>query len=127
MPTSRDQKNRTTFSRAFNTAAITTNTTTNGTGIDVSDKSSLTFVFTLAGFTDGTYTPNIQESNDDSTYTDIAAANLIGTEAAAALTTNGISSIGCHTFQKYVRAQIISSGTTTGATGMQATLAATKS
>lgn len=127
MPTSRDQKNRTTFSRAFNTAAITTNTTTNGTGINVSDKSSITFIFTLAGYTDGTYTPNIQESDDDTTYTDIAAGNLIGTEAAAALTTNGISSIGCHTFQKWVRAQILSTGTTTGATGVQGTLAATES
>lgn len=126
MPTSRDLFNRSAVSTAFTTAVISSDTTTAGPGINVSDKSSLLFTFHAGVYTDGTYTPNIQDSDDNSTFADIDDDHLIGTEAAAALTTNGVSSIGAHTFKKWVRARIVSASTTTGAT-IGSVLTATKS
>ena len=115
MPTSRDLKNRGTTSVHIPAASIATDTTTNAAGgVDASDAKSVTFHIHSGAYTDGTYTPNIQESDDDSTYTDAEAVNIIGSETAVGAA-NTVVSIGVHPQKKYVRCQIVSASTSTGA------------
>ena len=65
-------------------------------------------------YTDGTYTPNIQESDDDSTYTEVDSARIIGSETALSAA-NGSTLIGVHPTKKYVRCQVVSASTSSGA------------
>ncbi|CCB65387.1 hypothetical protein [Hyphomicrobium sp. MC1] len=54
--------------------------TTNGSGISVLGfKSALLIVNTGAIAGDGDFTASVQESDDDSAYTDVAATDLLGT------------------------------------------------
>lgn len=114
MPTSRDLKNRGTASGLFG-AAIASNTTTNSSGLDTSDAKSILLIAHAILYTDGNYALNVQESDDDSTYTDVEAVNIIGTEGTIDAD-NEVFSIGVHPQKKYVRLQIVSTSVTTGAT-----------
>lgn len=114
MPTSRDLKNRGSATAHIPAATIATDTTTNGTGVDCNDLKSITFYFATGAYTDGTYTPNIQESDDNSTWTDVEAVNVIGSETALSAA-NTVVSIGAHPQKRYARAQIVSTSTTSGA------------
>ena len=114
MPTSRDLKNRGTISVHIAAASIASDTTTNPSGgVDCSDLASITFAVHTGNWIDGTFTPNLQESDDDSTYTEIASDNIIGTETALGAD-NTVVSIGAHPQKKYARCQIVSTGTTSG-------------
>lgn len=109
---------------AFATAAISTDTTTNGTIIDTADyDAGVMFEVFCTAYTDGTYTPLIEEG-DDSGLSDasaVADANLIGTEAGAALsaaTVGGgvLNTIGVFGTKRYLRLSFVSTSTSTGAT-----------
>lgn len=106
---------------AFNTAAISSNTTTNGAIIDLQGYDSVEFVIQSGTLTDGTYTPLVQEG-DDAALGDAAAvadANLLGTEAAAAFAAtddNSVKRVGYNGNKRYVRLCIVSTGVTTGGT-----------
>ena len=63
--------------------------------------------------TDGTHTPSVEESDDDSTYTAVAAADLLG--SLANLASNVGQSVGYRGGKRYIRARIAVSGATTGA------------
>lgn len=95
--------------------------TANGTGIDLADFDGATFVLVAGVRTDGTHTPKLQDSPDNTTFTDVAAANLIGSFAAVASDTyQKVTYVG---IQRYVRGVITISGATTGAVeGMIAVL-----
>ena len=67
--------------------------TANGTGVDLANFASAEVAFVVGTITDGTHTPSVQESDDDSTYTAVAAADLIGTLAALASTPTSASAI----------------------------------
>ena len=104
---------------------ITTNTTTDGASIDTSDfDGGLMFEIMSPLYTDGTYTLLLEESTTgdfSGEETAIADANLIGTEAGAALsavTAEGgvLNSIGVFGNEKFVRSTIVSAGTSSGAT-----------
>lgn len=114
-------------STALDPATIGSDTTTNGNIIDTQGYESLTFLFHVGTVTDGDYTPLIQEG-DDSGLSDAAAvadADLIGTEAGAAFTDdtddNATSKIGYAGDKRYVRFNVVSTNTTTGATSVGAT------
>lgn len=107
------------------TDIITTDTTTDGSSFDTSDfENGVTFVFLATAYTDGTYTPVLEESATGAFAGEenvIADANLIGTEAGAVISaaiTEGtvLSSIGLFSTKKFVRPTIISTSTSTGAT-----------
>jgi hypothetical protein len=112
------------FLPAFNVTTIGTSTTTAGTIIDTRGFHSLEFVIGLGTRTDGTFTPYIQESDnaDMSTPNDVIDDDLFGLEADHTLTTtNGLTSIGVRLGNKrYVRLSIVSTGVTTGSTGVHA-------
>lgn len=111
---------RSNFKAVFsNEHAISSNTTTTGTAIvDTKGFRSITFLFILHNFTDGTYTPIIEDGDDSglSDAADVVDALLIGTEAGQVLDTDrDIRTIGYAGMKRYVRANIVSASTTTGA------------
>lgn len=57
-------------------ALITTDAT--GTSVDLSGYEGAAFVLSVGVITDGTHTIEYQESDNDSTFTAIAAADLVG-------------------------------------------------
>lgn len=115
MPTTRDYKNRSATTASIPAATIGSNGTTNpSAGVDVSDKAGVTFDVFTGARTDGTFTPNIQESDDDSTWTEVDADRIIGAETAITAA-NTVVSIGVHPTKKYVRCQVVASGVTSGA------------
>ena len=98
-------------------AVINTDTTTNGIEIDTLGFESVTFFIRSSSYTDGTYTPLVEDT-DTSGSGEVAVVDdfLIGTEASAALSAAGISKIGFVGKKRYVRLNIVSSATTTGST-----------
>jgi hypothetical protein len=121
----RDIKNNIQTDLAFY-AAITTATTTNGMVLDTQGyDGGVMFSFAALAWTDGTYTPLIQE--DDAigmgTATTVPADQLIGTaaEVATALgaaTTLGAAMVrlGIKSTKRYVRLQMVSTGASAHAT-----------
>jgi len=74
-----------------------------GTGVDTKGYGSVTVCVNMGTVT-GTWTPQVEESDDDSTYTAVAAADLIG--AFAAVTTandNATQQVGYRGSARYVR------------------------
>lgn len=104
------------------TAVITTDTTTNGAILDTADfELGLMFGLDITAFTDGTYTLALQESDDSGMAGAVAITGdkLIGTlPVATAATAQGadLGTVGVISNLRFVRAQIVSAGTTTGAT-----------
>lgn len=86
--------------------------TANGSGVDLSGFHSTEVAFVVGTITDGTHTPSVQESDDNSTFTAVAAADLIGTLAALASSTN--QRVGYRGTKRYLRAVSTVSGATTG-------------
>jgi hypothetical protein len=105
-------------------ATVSSDTTTAGTIIDTADyDGGIKLDFIVSAYTDGTYTPLLQESDDSgmSGATDIPDAALIGTEAGAALSavtadTEVLKSLGFFSNKRYVQVSLVSTAVTTGAT-----------
>ena len=97
--------------------AVRTNGTVNGASVDLSPCSSQTVVFHFGAYTDGAHTPSVQESNDNSNWTNVAAADLDGTLTAVAAggganTTQKVGYIGT---RRWIRPVMTTAGATTGA------------
>ena len=102
-----------TFTKSINVAAKT-NGTSNGTGVDTSGFDAVTVVFDVGTRTDGTHAAKIQDSDDNSSFADVAAANQVGTFAAD-VTSNVDQSAVYIGGKRYVRPVLTTSGATTGA------------
>jgi len=109
---------------AFDVQAISTDTTTTGAIIDTADfDSGVMFTLICSAYTDGTYTPLIEEG-DAANLSDasaVADANLVGTEAGAALSAASaeganLNTIGVVGTKRYIRLSIVSTSTSSGAT-----------
>lgn len=118
--TTRDLHNNIEPKVALNSAAIASNTTTDGTNIiDTAGFESVEFLLLSGSLTDGTYTPVIT-AGDASDLSDGAAApagDLIGTIAAAtfaAADDNKVKRVGYKGSKRYVRLDITSAGVTSG-------------
>jgi len=118
----RDMYNNIKQLNALDIQAISTNTTTAGEIIDTQGFDSLTFIFQTGTITDGDYTVLIEEGNE-SDLSDAAAVSdgdLLGTEAGASFTAdtddNKTSRIGYRGNKRYVRLNVVSANTTSGAT-----------
>ena len=84
----------------------------NGTGVDLQGFDAALISFVVGTITDGTHTPSIEESADNSVFSAVVAADLIGSLAVLASSTN--QSIGYRGGKRYVRAVSTVSGATTG-------------
>lgn len=63
-------------------AAHSSNEATNGATVSLANNASAVVVFVAGVVTDGTHTPTVEESNDGSTWTTVAAADLSATLTA---------------------------------------------
>jgi len=88
-----------------------------GVAIDRQGSDGLELIFQVGAYTDGSVTPLIEESDNDSDYTAVADADLTNTEASAALTAAGVSSIGYVGFKRYVRATAVTAAGSTLSVG----------
>lgn len=106
-----DTKNATAIAQSLAPAARTA--AGNGTSVDTVNMNSVIAVFEAGAITDGTHTPVLQESADNSAWTDVAPGALIG--SLVALTANSVQSVGYAGTKRYLRARIAVTGATTGA------------
>ena len=88
-----------------------------GAVIDRQGSEGLELIFQVGAYTDGSVTPLIEDSGDNVTYTAVADANLTNTEASAALSAAGVSSIGYVGFKRYVRATAVTAAGSTLSVG----------
>jgi hypothetical protein len=106
-------------------AAIATNTTTNGTAVDLSaldnGANGVVFFVEAGTITDGTFVFKIQDSPDNTNWTDVAApylqapASLTWTSATTSGTCLKIGYLGnANGGARYVRLVVTSTGTTSG-------------
>jgi hypothetical protein len=99
-------------------ANIASNTTTAGTIIDTADfDGGLTFQMFISAFTNGSYLPLIEESDDSGMSGAVAISDdkLIGTEVGATLAaltadTEVVKSIGVFSNLRFIRLSFVSSG-----------------
>jgi len=95
------------------------NTAVNGTGVDLTGTGNFfraAMLLVIAGaITDGTHTFKLQESDDNSTFTDVGAGDLSG--SLTAVTTANASSVQRQSYtgsKRYLRAVVTTAGATTG-------------
>src|SRR5579872_2220437 len=66
--------------QTINPAAYTASVT--GTGVNLQGYEGVDASIFMGALTDGTHTPKLQESSDNSTFTDVAAGDLLGSFSA---------------------------------------------
>ena len=88
-----------------------------GAVIDRQGSEGLELIFQVGAYTDGSVTPLIEDSDDNSDYTAVADADLTNTEASAALSAAGVSNIGYVGFKRYVRATAVTAAGSTLSVG----------
>lgn len=106
----RDLKNN--LQNVTSLAPAARNASANGTGVDLQGFDAAMISFVVGAITDGTHVPSIEESSDNSVFSAVAAADLIGTLGNLAASTN--QSVGYRGGKRYIRAVSTVSGATTG-------------
>lgn len=105
---------------------ISSNETNFSSSIDVSDFDGGFYLTSTAfEYVDGTFVVTLQDSPDDSVWTDIDAEKLIDPSGLGSFTLNSITSsgdllqrIGAFSVDKFVRTKVVSTGVTIGAVVM---------
>jgi len=112
------------YSHSIN-QAIAANSTVNGASIDTANFGlGVTAVLDVTGYTDGSYLMSLEDSADDSSFAAIDSSKLIGSITALTANSSGVlKKIGAFGTRRYVRAVIVASAVTTGATRVCAILA----
>ena len=105
-----DMKNRMDVVASINPAAQTS--TVNGSGVALANFSEVMVVFIPGAISDGTHTPKLQESADNSNWSDVAAADMVGT--LSNLASNTIQRVSYIGSKDYVRPVVTVSGATNG-------------
>ncbi|MGP0566293.1 MULTISPECIES: hypothetical protein [unclassified Nitrospina] len=108
----RDMKSNVDAVNSLAPAAYTASS--NGSGVDLQGYDAAMVVFSAGAAdttdTDEVYTPKVEESDDDVTYTAVAAGDLEG--ALADLSANSIQGVGYKGSKRYIRAVFTITGTT---------------
>lgn len=91
--------------------------TANGTAVDLQGYQGVVVTFNMGAWTDGTHTPVLQESADNSTFTAVGAADLDGSFTAVSGTASDAVSqtVGYTGNLRYVRASLTVAGASVGA------------
>jgi len=88
----------------------------NGASVDTAGYDSATAYVFPGTWTDGTHMPTIQDSPDNATWTDVASTQLIGAFTAISSAPTAVNQkVGYVGVNRYLRAVVMVSGTTTGA------------
>lgn len=93
-------------------ATRTANST--GTGVDLAGYHAAAIYVVAGTITDGTHTPVVQESDDNSIFADVAAEDLQG--SLVDITSDSVQEIGYIGNKRYIRVNVAASGTTNGGT-----------
>ena len=111
----RDLKNNIDVALSLSPAARTA--TANGGGVDLQGFEAAAAVVQFGTWTDGTHTPSLQESDDNSAFTAVAAADLTGgfTAVSGAGGSNTVQRVGYVGAKRYLRGVMTIAGATTGA------------
>ena len=108
----RDIKNNLDGVSSIDPASVTANT--NGSGVDLRDHDGAMVVFQAGtadtGNGDETYVPSVEESDDNSSFSAVAASDLEG--ALVNMTANSVQRAGYKGAKRYVRAVLTLGGTT---------------
>lgn len=101
--------------------AVRTNGTATGTAVDLhenKDASRSAFLVVVAGtMTDGSVAVTLEESDDNSAWSTVAAADLQGTAPTVASTNDDtIFELGYKGSKRYLRAVAVTTGATAGGT-----------
>lgn len=100
---------------ALTPRSVGANGTINGSGVDLQGYDSVEFVVAAGTITDGTHAVNVQDSDDDITYAEAAAGDILGAEPSFAATDdNAVKQVGYVGPKRYCRIQLVSTGVTTG-------------
>jgi hypothetical protein len=91
--------------------------TANGAAVDLQGFGAAVALVQFGAWTDGTHTPELQESDDGASFAAVAAADLIGafSAVASAAGQNSVQRVGYRGGKRYLRGVIAVSGATTGA------------
>lgn len=109
-----DLNNNIVVQNAYDAATVASDGDTNGNSIDVKGYHSCTFLLRVGTLTDGTYTLGIEESDDASSWSDVAAARILGT-AVALDAANEHDKLGVVSEKRYLRMTVTAASTTSGA------------
>ncbi len=111
----KDLENRISVVQSLGPAAR--NATANGTSVDLQGYNSAMVVFNFGTWTDGTHTPSLQHSVDNSTFVNCDTNSMNGSFVAVSSAggSNTIQKIGYTGGYRYVRAVLTVAGATTGA------------
>ena len=120
MSVTKDLHNLISVTTAIALTAVADGEDVAGVAIDRQGSDGLEFIFQVGAYTDGSVTPLIEESDDNVTYTDVADADLTNTEASAALSAAGVSSIGYIGDKRYVKATAVTAAGSTLSVGASA-------
>lgn len=94
----------------------------NGTGVDLRGYESAMVVFSLGAFTDGEFTPGVEESDSlGSGYTAVAAGDLAGTltPIGSVAGQNAIQRVGYKGTKRFIRAVVAEEASPTPSTGLE--------
>jgi len=112
--TTRDLKNNIDPVASLDPAVRPTGTY-NGTGIDLMGYQSALMMVQFGAYTNGTHTPGLEHSDDNSSYSAVTAADLDGSFTAINAAAPGtVQKVGYRGSKRYVRATMV---VTSGATG----------
>lgn len=101
------------FSKTASIAIAAKTATATGTAVDLANADGCVVEFNVGTITDGTHTPKLTECDTSGgTYTDVAAADQVGT--LAALATNTLQKVGYIGTKRYIKAVVTVAGATTG-------------
>lgn len=120
MTINKDLHNQVSVGVAIALTAVANGEDVAGVAIDRQGSEGLEIIFQVGAYTDGSVTPLIEDSDDNVTYAAVADANLTNTEASAALSAAGVSSIGYVGFKRYVRATAVTAAASTLSVGATA-------
>lgn len=111
---SRDIRSRISPAQTLAPAARTASA--NGTGVDLQGFESAAAMFETGVITDGTHTPLLQESDDNTTFTNVAAAELQGAFVDVTSVSGGsaVQEVGYLGSKRYIRLATTVAGATTG-------------
>ncbi|MEM9566293.1 MAG: hypothetical protein AAGA93_26975 [Actinomycetota bacterium] len=87
----------------------------NGAGVDLADFGSAAVVVVAGAITDGTHTITVEESDDNSAFTAVAAEDLDGTYTVIDSDDDGtVQKVGYQGTKRFIRAVTTVAGVTTG-------------
>ncbi len=110
----RDAKNNMDMIHSLAPAVYSTDQDEAGAGADLLNFDGAVVAFMTGVLTDGVYAPRVQESEDNSNWTDVVSSDLEGT--LSALSANAVQRVGYKGTKRYIRPVVnVSSATLGGA------------